>query len=340
MNKKNILLGSLLLILITAATLYILGRELSFSALFSALKAADLRFVAAGMCMMLLFLCGEALNTRRALALCGYRTRPLQLSQYAAAGFFFSSITPSASGGQPAQLVYMKKNGVRLSGGGFSLLLVLLSFQTAAILWGTVGILSFWIAQGSFAAEGGWFWLFFTGAAINLVEVGVLLCMMLSRRFSAGAARSFCFCAEKILRKKNGRQRVLRSMAEYRGAARLFRKRPRLFLQMAAVSLIEMTAFHSIPYFALRALGITALSWWQATCMQGMLFISVSSLPLPGAAGVTEGGFALLFSPFLAEAQVGSAMLLSRSMSFVFPLLLCGLWLLVCHGKGMLKREK
>lgn len=340
MNKKNILFGVALLALIIAATLYILGREFSFSALFSALRAADLRFVALGLFCMLVFLFGEGFNTRRALLLCGYRTRPLQLARYAAAGFFYSSITPSASGGQPAQLVYMKKDGIRLSGGSFSLLLVLLSFQTAAIFWGIVGLVNFIATQGALAAEGGWIWLFLLGACINVVEVILLVGMMFSPQFSAFAARVICFVSEKMLRKENGRQRALRAMAEYRGAARLFRKRPLFFPKMVALSLLEMTAFHSIPYFAFRALGYTALSWWRATCMQGMLFISVSSLPLPGAAGVTEGGFALLFSPFLGEMHAGSAMLLSRTISFAFPLLFCGLCLLTCRAASLWRTGK
>lgn len=340
MNKKNIFLGSLLLLVILAATAYILGREFSFSALFSALHTADFRFVALGLCAMLVFLSGEGINTGRALVLCGYRPRPLNLVTYAASGFFFSSITPSASGGQPAQLVYMKKNGIRLSGGSFSLLLVLLSFQTAAITWGIIGILHFSAAHDLLAAEGNWFFLFLLGASLNVIEVILLIGLMFSSRFSVFAAGVLCFITEKIFRREGGRQKALRAMAEYRGAARLFRRHPLFFPKLFAVSFLEMTAFHSIPYFAFRALGYTALSWWQSVCMQGMLFISVSSLPLPGAAGVTEGGFALLFSPFLGMENIGSAMILSRSMSFLFPLLLCGVFLLGDRLFGMRRKKQ
>ena len=53
--------------------------------------------------------------------------------------------------------------------------------------------------------------------------------------------------------------------------------------------------------------------------------LSVSSLPLPGAVGVTEGGFSVLFQGLFPSALLGCAMILSRLASFYVPLVVSGL---------------
>ena len=59
--------------------------------------------------------------------------------------------------------------------------------------------------------------------------------------------------------------------------------------------------------------------------LQAVLFLSVSSLPLPGAVGLTEVGFLLLYQTVFPAAILPSAMLLSRTVSFYLILLCCGL---------------
>ncbi len=40
---------------------------------------------------------------------------PFSCIRYSFIGFFYSGITPSATGGQPMQLYYMKKAGIKIS---------------------------------------------------------------------------------------------------------------------------------------------------------------------------------------------------------------------------------
>jgi uncharacterized membrane protein YbhN (UPF0104 family) len=51
-------------------------------------------------------------------------------------------------------------------------------------------------------------------------------------------------------------------------------------------------------------------------------------LPLPGAAGVTEYGYALFYADLIPTALLGSVMLLSRFVSFTLPLIASGLGLI------------
>ncbi|MCR5748353.1 MAG: lysylphosphatidylglycerol synthase domain-containing protein, partial [Lachnospiraceae bacterium] len=98
-------------------------------------------------------------------------------------------------------------------------------------------------------------------------------------------------------------------------------------------SFIQLTLFHSIPFLCVHALGCSKPGLIKTLCTQGALFLSVSSLPLPGAAGVTEYGYALFYADMIPAGVLGSAILLSRFCSLVFPLVFSGLGLLT-HKKG------
>ena len=69
--------------------------------------------------MMVIYLLLEAVNLHRTLKVLGEKVTFWQNIKYAIIGFFFSSITPAASGGQPMQIYYMYKEKIREEGRRF-----------------------------------------------------------------------------------------------------------------------------------------------------------------------------------------------------------------------------
>ena len=90
-------------------------------------------------------------------------------------------------------------------------------------------------------------------------------------------------------------------------------------------SIIQLLAYFSITFCVCKSLGITGISWARTTLSQASLYVAVSSLPLPGAVGVTEGGFAILFASLIPAELMGVAIILSRFVSFALPLVGSGL---------------
>lgn len=96
---------------------------------------------------------------------------------------------------------------------------------------------------------------------------------------------------------------------------------------MFLTSLVQLLAYHSIPFWVFLAFGLSGQTLWSMIALQAVLFLSVSSLPLPGAVGLSEGGFLLLYQTVFPAAVLPGAMLLSRSVSFYLFLLLTGVFL-------------
>jgi len=326
LKNKSVLIGVLLLLVLGGATLFIIYKELNGHDIAGTLRHADLRWVTAAVIFMILYSIADGLNIRRCLRLTGYEVSVPQMMKYAFAGFFFSSITPSSSGGQPGQLYFMYRDKIKLSHGTFSLLCAFLSYQIMAVVWGIIGLI--FTPKGIMSLGGKFSYVFPIGFAINLVTIVILICILFSKRMTI----MFAYVALRLNRKKNkpgSKNEIMRFFATYRKAAGLMNSNKRVFLKILLTSFVQMSLFHSVPFLCARALGCDSFGWFTGVCTQGALFLSVSSLPLPGAAGVTEYGFALFFADLIPKHLMGSTMILSRFCSFLFPLIVSGSQLLL-----------
>ncbi|MCR4702673.1 MAG: flippase-like domain-containing protein [Saccharofermentans sp.] len=325
LKKKSLWLGAIFLVLLGGATLYVIHRELQGQDIIGTLKHADIRWVLAAVFAMALYSIADGINISRCLRLAGYKITFAQMMKYSFAGFFFSSITPSSTGGQPGQLYFMSKDKLKVSHSAFTLLCALLSFQCIAVLLGILGVI---FSRGEvFKLQGKFAYVFPIGFALNVAIIICLICVLFTRKI----AGMFAGIGLKLMKlrgiKPGDRFGFLRSFAAYRKAAALLKMNKTVFLKMLLTSLVQIVLFHSVTFFCARAIGCVDLDWFTVLRTQSSLFISVSSLPLPGAAGVTEYGYALFYADLIPVEVMGSAMLLSRFCSFVLPLVISGLGL-------------
>ncbi|MFR7897973.1 lysylphosphatidylglycerol synthase domain-containing protein, partial [Turicibacter sanguinis] len=77
--------------------------------------------------------------------------------------------------------------------------------------------------------------------------------------------------------------------------------------------------------------GLSDFSYLKVLSLQAILYIAVSAIPLPGAVGVSEGGFVMLFATLFPKMLIDSAMLLSRGISFYLFVAISGLVVLLGH---------
>jgi len=337
LKKKSLWAGALLLLLLGGATVYVIYKELNGHDIAGTLRNANIGWILLAVLSMALYAVADGINISRCLKLAGYKISFSQMMKYSFSGFFFSSITPSSTGGQPAQLYFMAKDKLKVSHSAFTLLCALLSFQCAAVFLGVIGVL---FSRGEvFRLQGSFSYVFPIGFAMNIAIIIGLICVLFTRRI-AGFFAALGLWAMKFKGIKPGDKfRFLRSFAAYRRAAALLRMNKSVFVKMLLTSFVQIILFHSVTFFCAHAVGCVSLDWFTVLRTQSSLFISVSSLPLPGAAGVTEYGYALFYSDLIPEELLGSVMLLSRFCAFVLPLVTSGLGLVLLSVKQRKKKS-
>ena len=126
-------LGLLLILALMAGSGWLLLRDQPLSGLLEALGQVRPGYVVLGLGLMLCFVGCEAMCSKLILGRLGHRLSYRQCLGYSFVGFYVSSITPSSTGGQPAQIYYMSRGGVPAAHGSLNMLLIAVCYQVTAL---------------------------------------------------------------------------------------------------------------------------------------------------------------------------------------------------------------
>ncbi len=312
---KNILcMGAVLALL--GWTVYTIFQEQTPGQLAAALLSADWRILLLGLPMMVLFICCEAKATHAILRALGCPQPFKRCAYYSSVGFFFSTITPSATGGQPAQVLAMSKDGTPAASGALDMLLVTIGYNTAAMVWGISAL----FAAGNLTERlGGQVGLLLgLGLAVfALLDVAMFLFLFLpgpTKRLLYGCIA----LASKVcpaLDKTGLEAKADEHLREYRRGADLIRRAPALLFQVVGLSMAQLACSYAIPYVVYRAFGLTGFSLWEVMALQALCSIAVGYLPLPGSAGAAENVFLRSFLLVFGGTLVAPAMILTRTLN-------------------------
>ena len=322
-NKRN-LAGVLLLAVLMGVTGFVLLRDQPLGSLLEILHRVDGRYVLLGLGLMLVFVGCEAMCTRLILGRLGHRTPYRRCLCYSFVGFYVSSITPSATGGQPAQIYYMSRDGVPAAHGALNMMLIAICYQLTVLLYSLCAWLFLpALRQGM---GGGLGLLLLYGAAVmGALTAGMLsfLCFPHLAGRLAGGVLDLLNRVHIIRDRAGAGEKLARQMEEYAAGAGVLRRHPALLPMLLGLHAFQLTAV---------GLSGTGPALFLGT--QALVTLAVSSLPLPGAVGPAEGGFVAAFAPIFGAGLVTPAMLVSRGISFYAFLIISGAVALAFHLMG------
>ena len=143
-NLKKII-GVIVVSVFAIITIYTVfrGSGISLNELMASLKEASWEGILLASVSMLGFIYFEGEALRVLVRHMGYSAKRSHGFVYSAADVYFSAITPSASGGQPASAYFMLKDGIAGTAVMAALLLNLIMYTLAILTIGLVDILIF-----------------------------------------------------------------------------------------------------------------------------------------------------------------------------------------------------
>lgn len=287
-------------------------------------------FVSAEGCMIW-YLLRSTGNTKSSLGRC---------IVYSFIGFFYSGITPSATGGQPAQLYYMKKDGNSLADSSVVLMTVALIYKFVLAIIGGL-MLVFWLPSLKKYLQG-YLWLYCLGLMLNVILVAAIFVMMAA----PGRMKGIICRAEQILvrigilrRSSERKGKIDGFMQGYRETVRFLLTNGKklcllicfTFLQRASVFLLTALIYRG---FSLRGTGMVTIMLLQASVL-----IAVDMLPLPGAQGITEFLYCRIFGGIFTGAYLMPSLYVTRGINFYFLLFVSLTVVLVNRMIGGKQRE-
>lgn len=321
--KPKTLINAGIFILIAVLTISVVFKNNNPSEIIANLKIANKWFIMMAFLCMFLYIFGEAVNIYRILKNFKDKTTISKCFKYSLVGFFFSSITPSSTGGQPMQVYFMNKDKVPISHGTLALLVQLLSFQFVTLLLAIVG---FFLNRDILLHNiGNIKYLMLFGITVNIVIEVFLFIMIFSKKigeklmdFVYKILKKFKFKKADSFKEKSDAQ-----LKEYHECSIYLNKHKMLLIKTIITTIIQLSFYHCVPYFIYRAFGLSLYNAFNFIFMEAVLYISVASLPFPGAMGISEGSFMIMFKMFFPAAILGSAMIISRTVNFYLFIVIC-----------------
>ena len=311
---------------------FVILKGADMESVWNAMKSAKPQWMAAGLILAAVFNIAEAINLRSVLNSFGYQVSFRQGMKYAYTGYFFSSITPSATGGQPMQLYYMQKEGHKVSDSSVVLMTVAVVYKLVLALMG-VAILLFYRMQ-LMGYLGNYIYLYYLGLFLNTALVVILLFVMISPR----CFKSLVLGGEAVLKKlhilkKSGKrkEKLIEMADQYHEAVVFLIGHKNKIAFVLILTFIQRCSVFFMTWLIYKGMGLTGESVLSIMILQASVYIAVDMLPLPGAQGITEIMYKASFGQVFKGALLPASMCLTRGLNFYFLLIVSAVTAMYCH---------
>lgn len=331
-SKRKKIVNTVFVILVFALTIHSVFKGEDLHAVMRELIRANPWYLLLGAAGVVIFVWGESIIIHYMFGTLKIHTKKRTCFLYSCAGFFFSAITPSASGGQPMQIYYMRKNKIPIPVATMVLMIVTITYKSVLV---AVGLFVAFFQRG-FVHR----YLerilpvFYLGVALN---VGCCIVMTILAFHPALAKKMMMFALRglekiKILRQKPERTKKLEaSMDQYNAAAAYIRKHKNVIVNVLVITFLQRFALFFVTWFVYKSFGLYGAGIYDVVMLQAVVSVSVDMLPLPGGMGISENLFLIIFKQIFAGGLLLPGMILSRGIAFYVQLLFCACLTVLAH---------
>ncbi len=259
-------------------------------------------------------------------------------------GSFFNKISPSSSGGEVMQVLYLGRTGFSPGISSSVMVMRFIIKQSVLVAIGGFGIFKvFHIISGKPAVLA----LSILGMAISVFAI--LFFMLFNSnekthrwvsKLIGRLANLFKF-SKRLEPKIDGFiDKIDSEFDAYSRGVRELSKKPGLFVWLFAFAAISALAYLFLVYTVLASLGLTSGglgSLLDALSIQALATMIVFFSPTPGSSGVAEGGFYLFFSMVVPGRFLGTVTFEWRLLSYFIPLLFSFVFVITESARGLKK---
>lgn len=310
----------LLVVSLTGLVLWLTLRN-DFEEVVDILQNADVSILlfVAGMMVMDRVIHGWGLKQECQVSFKGYKWRQGFVNSYT--GSLFNNITPSASGGQFAQLYIFTKQGIPASAAVGVLWLDFIIYQTTMSLFVLLLLI---LRFGYYYSHYSQFFLIVLfGFMVNSAVIAVLWAMVKFPKFYRWLSTTgihFAYKFHFIKDEEEMRRKMAEQLMRFEHEVVVLKEHKRMILKVGLCNLMRLVIFYSVPFFCAKALHIYIgpEMWLDTVALSSFVAMVNAFVPLPGSSGGTEATFVLMFSTILSHVHASSLMIVWRVMTYYF----------------------
>lgn len=272
-------------------------------------------FALSGVCLLIFWL-SESLTIFTTAKISGVKLSLWKSIETNMVGQFYNSVTPFASGGQPMQILRLYRLGIDVSKATAVLMSRFLIYQTTITILGVFIMFVFFDKMNSLPSFSV---LAVFGFLINSAVIFFLLIFSFSPLLTQKIFDLILFLVSPFKfgkKMKKSEEQWIKKIGEFHTAMKNLGKAPFKLLIAFIFTSIQIFFYFSIPYCIYRMLEPALIPFSEIFSFQGILFLIISFVPVPGAGGAAEGGFYLFFKNFFSPSNIAGAVIIWRIMSY------------------------
>ena len=278
------------------------------------------------------------------------KSRPFLAYKTSALGRYYDSITPMSTGGQPFQMLYMNKRGVRGDIATGIPLMKYIMWQITYVFLCTFVLIYNGVAYGSttgiVTTTVAW-----VAVVINLAIFLAIVLLSISKRIGPRIVIGVLKLLSKMHLVKNYQKtfrKVMRFVVNYQKTFKMLLTNPLVLIIELILAIGDIVIFNFIPYYIMcsfipaSVIQTSGITLFKAFIQSVICGLTIGFIPTPGSSGGAEVIFIAIFGGLFTSAGVGTFWpLLIWRMSTYYVYLLQGLLVLVYDfAIGNRKAEK
>ena len=241
-------------------------------------------------------------------------------------GSFYSCITPSSTGGQPMQIVFLSKKHIDI---GFAMSCMTQKFLVFQITTTLVSVTTLIVKFDFFVklVDNPILWVFVLLGFLSQVTVtSGFLIVSFSTRLSRWLLKVTGAILKRLKFVKDPQGKIdhlTKQVEMFHSENKALLKQPKLLLISYILIFIQIMIILAVPYCIYRSFCINDASLTDMMFSQSFVNLASSLVPLPGATGAAELSFSVFYNRFFGKNILKSALLLWRTITYYFVIIIC-----------------
>ena len=314
------------------------SKGVSLSDLMQMVAESNKLYIAAAVICAALFVWFEGRAIRSILKGAGYKCKRRQCLIYSTSDIYFSAITPSATGGQPASAYFMMKDGIPAGVVTATLILNLMMYTVSII---ALGIIAICIKPSSFFEFSTLSKVFILAGLLVLTGLALIFLGILRKGdwIFDTAAKAISFLGRKgILHNLDGKlAKVEKARSDYEKCSELIAGRSSVLVKSFVWNFFQRASQIVVPVLLYLAQGNALGNAFVLFSKQCLVTIGFNFVPIPGAMGVADYLMVDAFTSITGREAAFELEMLSRAITFYICVAVSGILTLIGY---LIRRRK
>lgn len=331
MIMKKYVLSAILFLILVFATYFFVLKGCDVNLLLNSLKNTNPWYIFLTMVMVFGYVFFGSLFLKRMLRYFGTKVSFYHTFGYIFTEIYFSAITPSNMGGQPVQMIEMKRDNIKYQNSSVLVLFNTMMNRIVLIFIATIFFLFY--HKKLFGINAFYDWVVILGYITTILVIILFGCLIYSKRVAKLALKLSNFLIDHIKwirNKDNLKEKISKSLSEYQSCSKVTKDNPKILFESFIILFLQRISLLLASYTIYLAFNLNELSLFLILGFQVCVTLGSDLMPTPGGVMINEG-LLLAVNELIYKDKALPAMLLLRCFNFYLLVIISGILYFIFH---------